>query len=152
MPDHIPPPGTTSLPYNPGPATYTSDILKINTQPFADKVITVCGASRGTGLATVKYLLIRGATVSMCSSSQENIDRALKEVQQLYPEHKDRVVARKCDIRNLQEVEQWIEDTVQKFGRLDGCANTAGKSDAVNVEFENLCNREQSDPNRSRAA
>lgn len=120
--------GTQSLPYVPGPATYTTDILKVNTTPFADKVITVCGASRGTGLATVKYLLIRGATVSMCSSSQTNIDTALDEVKRLYPEHKDRVVAFKCDIRNLDEVESWIEKTVEKFGRLDACANTAGKT------------------------
>lgn len=127
MSTNPPPPGTKSLPYVPGPAEYTTDLLKVNSTPFADKVISVCGASRGTGLALVKYLLIRGATVSMCSSSQENIDKALFEVQELYPEHKDRVVAYKCDIRNLGDVESWIERTVEKFGRLDGCANTAGK-------------------------
>lgn len=127
MPGETPAPGTKSLPYAPGPATYTTDLLKVNTTPFADKVITVCGASRGTGLATVKYLLIRGATVSMSSSSQENIDKAVAEVQSLYPEHKDRVVGFKCDVRNLEEVESWIEKTVEMFGRLDACANTAGK-------------------------
>lgn len=127
MPDQTPAPGIKSLPYVPGPATYTTDILKINTAPFTDKIISVCGASRGTGFALVKYLLIRGATVSMCSSSQENIDKALREIQSLYPEHKDRVIAYKCDIRTLEEVQSWIEKTIERFGRLDGCANTAGK-------------------------
>lgn len=127
MGSQTPAPGTKSLPYAPGPATYTTDILKINTTPFADKVISVCGASRGTGFALVKYLLIRGGTVSMCSSSQENIDKALAEIRSLYPEHKDRVVAFKCDVRKLEEVESWIEKTIEKFGRLDACANTAGQ-------------------------
>jgi NAD(P)-dependent dehydrogenase (short-subunit alcohol dehydrogenase family) len=111
----------------PGPAEYTTEILKINMAPFKDKVIAVSGASRGTGLATVKYLLIRGAIVTMSSSSEERINAALEQVIKEYPEHKDRVVASKCDIRNLEEVEGWITATIEQFGRLDGCANVAGK-------------------------
>lgn len=110
----------------PGPPEYTSEILKVNTTPFKDKVITVCGASRGTGLATVKYLLIRGATVSMCSSSEASINAALEEVVKELPEHKNRVAAYKCDIRKLEDVENWIAKTLEKFGRLDACANVAG--------------------------
>ena len=40
----------------------------VNTLPFLGRVIAVTGASRGLGLAVSKYLLIRGATVSMCVS------------------------------------------------------------------------------------
>jgi len=41
----------------------------VNTLPFLGRVIAVTGASRGLGLAVSKYLLIRGATVSMCVSN-----------------------------------------------------------------------------------
>lgn len=117
--------GHTSA-YRKGPAEYTTDILKVNTTPFKDKVISVSGASRGTGLATVKYLLIRGASVSMSSSSEKGINKALEEVIEELPEHKDRVAAYKCDIRHLDEVEGWIAQTLERFGKLDGCANVAG--------------------------
>jgi len=30
------------------------------------------------------------------------------------------------DVNNYEEVSHWIEDTVKKFGRLDGAANVAG--------------------------
>lgn len=109
-----------------GPREYTSDILRVNTTPFKDKTVAICGASRGTGLATVKYLLIRGASVSMASSCEERITAAFQEVVKELPEHKDRVVAYKCDIRNLEEVEAWIGSTVERFGKLDACANVAG--------------------------
>lgn len=41
----------------------------VNALPFLGRVIAVTGASRGLGLAVSKYLLIRGATVSMCVSN-----------------------------------------------------------------------------------
>jgi hypothetical protein len=42
----------------------------VNPLPFLGKVITVTGASRGLGLALSKYLLVRGARVSMCAYQQ----------------------------------------------------------------------------------
>jgi len=99
----------------------------VNPQPFAGKVIAVTGASRGTGFAVTKYLLARGATVSMCATSSENLAKAAAEIDEEFPEAKDRYWTCVVDISKLETVKSWIEQTVTKFGQLDGCANVAGK-------------------------
>lgn len=99
----------------------------VNPLPFAGKVITVTGASRGLGLALTKYLLVRGATVSMCATSADNLLKAAKEIDNEIPGAKDRYWTCTADIANLDTVRSWIEQTVAKFGKLDGCANVAGK-------------------------
>ncbi|KNG47099.1 2,5-dichloro-2,5-cyclohexadiene-1,4-diol dehydrogenase [Stemphylium lycopersici] len=77
----------------------------VNPLPFSGKFIAVTGASRGLGLALCKYLLIRGAAVSMYA--------------------KDRYRTWTVDIANLDSVRSWIEETVAQFGKLDGAANVA---------------------------
>ncbi|KAH8645700.1 hypothetical protein BX600DRAFT_519286 [Xylariales sp. PMI_506] len=96
-------------------------------QSFDGKVITVAGASRGTGLATVKYLLSRGATISMSSSSAENMQKAWEEVVKEFPGSAGRLMSYVCDITSLEAVEEWISATMNKFGRINGCANVSGK-------------------------
>jgi NAD(P)-dependent dehydrogenase (short-subunit alcohol dehydrogenase family) len=98
----------------------------VNPQPFAGKVITITGASRGLGLALSKYLLVRGATVSMCATSVENLCKASEEIEKEIPSAKGRFWTCPVDIGNLDTVRSWMEQTVAKFGRPDGCANVAG--------------------------
>ena len=68
---------TASLPY------------AVNPLPFSGKVIAVTGVSRGLGLALCKYLLIRGATISMCATSVGNLSKATKEIDSELPDAKD---------------------------------------------------------------
>jgi len=103
------------------------NIYAVNPQPFAGKVITITGASRGVGLVLSKYLLARGATVSGCATSQDNLANAAKEIGEEFPEAKNRYWTRVADIRDLDAVRSWIEETVTKFGKPDGCANVAGE-------------------------
>ncbi|XPS71654.1 hypothetical protein M3J09_003831 [Ascochyta lentis] len=99
----------------------------VNPRPFAGKVITVTGASRGLGLALSKYLLVRGATISMCATSAENLSKATEEIDNEIPDAKDRYWTCVVDMVNIDMVRSWIEQTMKRFGRLDGCANVAGK-------------------------
>ena len=100
----------------------------VNPLPFAGKVISITGASRGLGLALSKYLLVRGATVSMCATSAENLSKAAKEIDNELPDAEGRYWTCVADIANLDSVRSWMEKTVEKFGKLDGCANVAGES------------------------
>ncbi|KAF5567412.1 D-arabinitol 2-dehydrogenase [Fusarium phyllophilum] len=97
-----------------------------NPYPFQDKVIVVSGASRGTGLALSRYLLVRGAKVSMAATSEENLRKAVAGIEQDIPDVKDRVIYFPTDVRNPDDVKAWIEGTVAKWGELDGAANVAG--------------------------
>jgi NAD(P)-dependent dehydrogenase (short-subunit alcohol dehydrogenase family) len=93
--------------------------------PFQNKVIAITGSSRGTGLALARYLLERGASVSLCATSAENLATALAGIHQDYPEAKDRVMTTVVDIAKPETIKAWLEATVQRFGQLDGAANVA---------------------------
>ncbi|KAM0416007.1 hypothetical protein ACHAPT_013034 [Fusarium lateritium] len=98
-----------------------------NPYPFQDKVIAVTGASRGTGLALTKYLLVRGAKVSMAATSEDNLKNAVAQIEKDVPNVKDRVIYFPVNVSNPDDVKNWIEATVAKWGELDGAANVAGE-------------------------
>ncbi|KAH0420641.1 short chain dehydrogenase family protein [Colletotrichum kahawae] len=95
--------------------------------PFKDMVIAVTGASRGTGLALARYLLIRGAKVSMCATTAENLAKALEGIEKDIPDAKGRVMTKVVDIKEHDMVKAWIDETVETFGKLDGAANVAAR-------------------------
>ncbi|KAI6357880.1 hypothetical protein MCOR25_007529 [Pyricularia grisea] len=95
--------------------------------PFKDKVIAITGASRGTGLATARYLLLREAKVSMCATSAENLQKAVVGIEEDISDVQDRITTHVVDVCKPKEVKAWIEATVARWGPLDCAANTAGE-------------------------
>lgn len=93
-----------------------------NTQ-LAGKVIAITGAASGIGLATAKLLASRGAKISIADVSREGLEKAQKDIES---EYKTEVFAFPLDVRKYDQVLDWIEQTVKRFGRLDGAANLAG--------------------------
>ncbi|KAI0471803.1 NAD(P)-binding protein [Xylariaceae sp. FL0804] len=94
---------------------------------FQDKVIAVTGASRGIGLALTRYLLARGAKVSMCATSAANLAAAVEGMERDLLPTAGRVMTAVVDIGREEDVKAWIEQTVATFGPLDGAANVAAK-------------------------
>jgi NAD(P)-dependent dehydrogenase (short-subunit alcohol dehydrogenase family) len=86
------------------------------------KVIALTGAGQGIGLATARILASRGATVSLADANPET----LAEVEKEFKENNWPILVATVDVRNRNEVDNWINTTVQTFGRLDGAANIAG--------------------------
>ncbi|KLU82296.1 hypothetical protein MAPG_01370 [Magnaporthiopsis poae ATCC 64411] len=109
-----------------------------STHPFEDKVIAVTGASRGTGLALTRYLLVRGAKVSMAATSEANLAKAVEDIKKDIPEAKERVMAMPVDVAKPEDVKKWIDATVEKWGPLDGAANVAAKMNARIWPIETL--------------
>ncbi|KAF9881890.1 short chain dehydrogenase family protein [Colletotrichum karsti] len=106
--------------------------------PFKDMVFAVTGASRGTGLALAKYLLIRGAKVSMCATTAANLATGLEEIEKEVPDVKGRVMTKVVDIGKLDTVQAWLKETVEVFGHLDGAANVAAVEQRKVYQMQDL--------------
>lgn len=84
------------------------------------KVIAITGAASGIGLATAKLLASRGAILSLADLNEEALKKAVHSLEG--EKHMTTVV----DVRKSSSVNDWINATVEKLGKLDGAANIAG--------------------------
>lgn len=90
------------------------------------KVAMVTGGTRGIGYAIVKKYLDNGASVALCGSKQETVDKALA---QLKAENPDYPVIGLCpDLQNPAEVEAAVAKVKETYGKLDIMVNNAGIS------------------------
>ncbi|KAI4101839.1 MAG: hypothetical protein LQ339_004885 [Xanthoria mediterranea] len=91
---------------------------------FQGKVIAVTGGASGIGQATARLLAARGATVSIADVQQEALTATADSIQQATPDAK--VLTKLVDVSSSQQVDAWIQETVSRFGKIDGAANVAG--------------------------
>ncbi|KAI1326887.1 short-chain dehydrogenase [Xylariaceae sp. FL0255] len=85
-------------------------------------VFAVTGGASGIGLATAQILSKRGATVCIADVDPEAISKTEATFKALDVPHS----ITKVDISKRQEVESWMDEIIQKFGKLHGAANVAG--------------------------
>lgn len=86
------------------------------------KVITVTGAGSGMGLETARMLAARGAKVSMADVQEKALLAAADDIKRAGGD----VMAQVVDVRDEKAVDDWVDKTVRKYGRLDGAVNLAG--------------------------
>ncbi|KAI4229928.1 MAG: hypothetical protein L6R36_000437 [Xanthoria steineri] len=91
---------------------------------FQGKVIAVTGGASGIGQATARLLAARGATVSIADVQQEALTATADSIQQATPDAK--VLTKLVDVSSSQQVDAWIQETVSRFGKINGAANVAG--------------------------
>jgi NAD(P)-dependent dehydrogenase (short-subunit alcohol dehydrogenase family) len=125
---------------------------------FTGRTIAVSGAASGIGFATASYLYANGASLSLTDVRKEALEAALslllnpsdkEQSKDLVTKSADRstlpkpgadthestlvyddgrILAMTVNVANSSQVNNWIESTVKKFGKLDGAANMAGVS------------------------
>jgi citronellol/citronellal dehydrogenase len=81
---------------------------------FEGKVAIVTGGGSGIGLATVNELVRLGAKVAICGRTQAKLDAV------------PNVFARVCDIREPAQVEAFVGQVIDHYGRIDIAINNAG--------------------------
>lgn len=91
------------------------------------KTIIVTGGGTGLGKSMSRYFLQLGANITICSRRQNVLDDTAKELMEEMKESggSGQVLALACDVRNPQEIEHVIAETIKRFGRIDGLLNNS---------------------------
>ena len=89
-------------------------MLKENS--LENKVILVTGGGSGLGKSMVKYFLELGANVIITSRREELLKEVAKDFNKKF---KTEVFPIACDVRKIEEVEKVIEESYNKFGKID---------------------------------
>ncbi|KAF1359825.1 NAD(P)-binding protein [Lizonia empirigonia] len=91
---------------------------------FNDRVIAITGAASGIGLATARLLASRGAKLSLADLNAFALEKTEEDIKQKFPSVQ--ILRYVLNVSKEDEVQKWIEETMNVFGRLDGAANLAG--------------------------
>jgi NAD(P)-dependent dehydrogenase (short-subunit alcohol dehydrogenase family) len=87
-----------------------------------NQVIVVTGGGSGLGKAMTTYFLELGANVVITSRNIEKLEKAKIELEE---KTGGKVLTVQCDVRNYNEVEVVLAETLKKFGKVDGLLNNA---------------------------
>jgi NAD(P)-dependent dehydrogenase (short-subunit alcohol dehydrogenase family) len=89
-----------------------------------NKVALVTGASRGIGAAAAKLFALEGATVTLVARTESELRKVADEITAVGGSA-DYVIA---DLADAKSIEQAVQTTVERHGRLDIAFNNAGVS------------------------
>lgn len=89
---------------------------------FAGKHIIVTGGGTGLGRAMTEYMLTLGAKVVITSRKMDVLEKTAKE---LMDSTGGEILPLACDVRNYEEIEQVITQTVNQWGSVHGLLNNA---------------------------
>ena len=95
-------------------------MLKENS--LENKVILVTGGGSGLVKSMVKYFIELGANVIITSRREELLIEVAKEFNS---KHNSEVFPIACDVRKIDEVENVINESYKKFGKIDCLVNNA---------------------------
>ena len=87
--------------------------------PLKDKVVAITGGGRGIGLATAAAFLQRGARVVIGDLDVETAERGVAELE-------SGVTVLSLDVADAAGFEAFINEVIDRFGRLDVLINNAG--------------------------
>lgn len=105
-----------------------------------NKVAVITGGTRGIGLETVRVFKENKAEVILFGSKQESVEKAVSTLKQEGLE----VTGYYPNLSNIEEIEQVIQEIVEKYGHIDILVNNAGISankkieDTTSEEFKSI--------------
>ncbi len=96
-----------------------------------DKVCLITGGAAGIGKATAIKFANEGAKVVLCDVDPEAGEALAKELG-------TGAVFYKVDVTDLDAVQEWVDDVIDNFGRVDVLVNNAGITrDGLFVKYKN---------------
>jgi short-subunit dehydrogenase len=86
------------------------------------KVVAITGASSGIGRATALRLARDGAALALCARRLDRLNEVAEEVRRLGGD----ALAVAADVTRANDMQRFVSDTLQRFGRLDVMLCNAG--------------------------
>ncbi|RZK87190.1 MAG: SDR family oxidoreductase, partial [Pedobacter sp.] len=86
------------------------------------KTIVITGGGTGLGKAMGVYFLKLGANLVITSRKQDVLQKTADEMEE---KTGGKVLAVSCDVREIEQVENVLAKTIEKFGRVDVLLNNA---------------------------
>ena len=93
-----------------------------------EKVVLITGAAGGIGIATAKAFAEQGAKLALVDLNKEALEKAVQEA------GINDALLLTANVTNEDEVKQYVDATVEKYGRIDSFVNNAG----INGDFANI--------------
>ena len=87
-----------------------------------EKVAIITGASGGIGEVTAKRFAAEGAKVVLVDLNKDAVDRSVEEVKN----YGEDIIGLQVDVTNREQVEELMNETLARFGRIDVVINNAG--------------------------
>ncbi|GAE25136.1 glucose 1-dehydrogenase [Halalkalibacter wakoensis JCM 9140] len=94
------------------------------------KIVIVTGGSNGMGKAMAKRFAEKGAYVTISGRNQEKLEQARREIETF----DGQVLPFVMDVRDIQQVDQMVTETIEKFGGIDYLVNNAAGNFLVPAE------------------
>ena len=87
-----------------------------------EKVAIITGASGGIGEVTAKKFAAEGAKVVLVDLNKDAVDKSVEEVKR----YGEDIIGLQADVTNREQVEELMNETLARFGRIDVVINNAG--------------------------
>ncbi|XP_024983732.1 tropinone reductase-like 3 [Cynara cardunculus var. scolymus] len=96
---------------------------------FEGKVAIVTASTQGIGFSIAERFGLEGASVVISSRRQKNVDEAVKKLQAQGIE----VLGLVCHVSNAQQRKNLIDQTIQKYGKIDVVVSNAAANPSVDA-------------------
>ncbi len=96
----------------------------IMSKRFEDKVIIITGAGSGLGQVTAVTVAKDGAKLALVDLNSNGLEETKKLILEVAPEAELLLVT--ANVADEAAVKNYVDETVNKFGRIDGFFNNAG--------------------------
>lgn len=91
---------------------------------FDNQVVIITGAGSGLGEAAALQIAKEGAKLTLVDLNKEGLEKTKEQILEVAPEAELLLIT--ANVANEEEVKNYVDQTVEKFGRIDGFFNNAG--------------------------
>lgn len=112
---------------------------------YTDKVVIITGGGSGLGRAAALSIAQQGGKLVLVDMNKNSLEETKKAILGAAPEAQVEVV--EANVTNEEEVKNYVQSTIDKFGKIDGFFNNAGIEGKQNLtedfgsdEFEKVVN------------